>query len=278
MSTASRSSRPSSSSRISFVHGSAPRIARSRVRRPRINASFLERVSEREQVCRRTQHHLGCEVLDHLGLPRGLPAGCRHDGRAEHLDPGVCTEPSGEQAVAVGVVHHHPGAHSCCPERSGHQVRPRCRGRLRCSRPRWVDPVVPDEAWIRAIRSMGTANMPKGWVSLRSSFVVNGSRRMSSRLRTFFGRDAGGVQARPIRGDVVIRVADDMTQPLEVAVPRAKSRPILSARWQAARAAVPTEPCRLHDRCRCPRPSLTKPHARQATHPHWRAPLPGPSH
>ena len=48
------------------------------VRRPRIDAYVLERVSEREQVCRRTQHHLGCEVLDHLGLPtrsaRRMPA------------------------------------------------------------------------------------------------------------------------------------------------------------------------------------------------------------
>jgi hypothetical protein len=43
-------------------------------------------------------------------------------------------------------------------------------------------PVVPDDAWIRLTRSLGTANMPYGYRSRRSCLVVKGNRPRSSRL------------------------------------------------------------------------------------------------
>ena len=47
-------------------------------------------------------------------------------------------------------------------------------------------PVVPDEAWMRTISSIGTASIPNGYVSRKSLLVVNGSRFKSSSDRMSF--------------------------------------------------------------------------------------------
>jgi len=47
--------------------------------------------------------------------------------------------------------------------------------------------VVPLDAWMRATSAIGTANIPNGYVSRRSSLVVKGSRCTSSSVRMSSG-------------------------------------------------------------------------------------------
>ena len=41
-------------------------------------------------------------------------------------------------------------------------------------------PVVPEDAWMRTSCFFGTENIPKGYVSRRSAFVVNGMYSISA--------------------------------------------------------------------------------------------------
>ena len=90
----------------------------------RIEALPLELVENRQHVARRHRDDVGLEVVDQLHLPLGHAAGDRHHRAAEPFGAVMRAEAAGEQAVAIGVVHHHAGAAAGGADRARHHVRP----------------------------------------------------------------------------------------------------------------------------------------------------------
>ena len=119
---------------MASVQGSAPKIpTRSEVARGsspwRSNSS-----ASVQHVGRRHHDDVRTEVVDQLHLPLGLPPDIGTTVQPEPLGAVMRAEPAGEQAVAVGDVHHiaRPAARGA--DRARHQRRPgRCRAR--CSPP-----------------------------------------------------------------------------------------------------------------------------------------------
>ena len=124
MSTASMAAAVSISLRIASVHGSAPKMPTSRLVLRRIDALFDQRLDQDLHVGRRHHDDLRLQVGDELKLLLGLAA--RHwDHRAAGpLGAVVRTQTAGEEAVAVGHVHHVAGPAAGGADRARHQVGP----------------------------------------------------------------------------------------------------------------------------------------------------------
>src|SRR5581483_3370439 len=131
-------------------------------RRARVEPLALELVEDREHVRRRHHDHGRLEVGEQPHLALRHAARHRHHGAAEPLRAVMRAEAAGEEPVAVGDVDDVAGASAGRPDGAR-------------------------DAWIRTTRSRGTANIPVGYVSRRSSFVVNGKRRRSSSVRQSSG-------------------------------------------------------------------------------------------
>ena len=128
-------SRRSSSSRAHVV---GPRLGAEdpdlQRRGARVDALALHLVDDRQHVRGRDRDDLGLEVADQEHLPLRHPAGHGDHRAPETLGARVGPESAGEQAVAVGVVHHGRLGGRRTRASSGRRATPRCRDRPPSSR------------------------------------------------------------------------------------------------------------------------------------------------
>ena len=90
----------------------------------RVDAGRAHRVEDGEQVRRSAQDYVWFEVLDQLDLLLRLATRDRDHRAAELLGAVVRAEPTGEQAVAVGIVDLVARADTRCAKGTGHQRGP----------------------------------------------------------------------------------------------------------------------------------------------------------
>jgi hypothetical protein len=124
MSTASMPMRALDLEAHRSVHGSAPKMPMRSEHSARVDALALELVGNGQHVRGRDHDDVRLEVLDQLHLLFGLAAGHRDDGAAQPLGAVVRAQAAGEQAVAVGHMHHVAGPAAGGADRAGHQVGP----------------------------------------------------------------------------------------------------------------------------------------------------------
>jgi hypothetical protein len=113
-----------------------------------VDACRLERLGDVKRIGRRRAQDLPAEILQQHGLALGHAARDRHDRAAERFGAVMEAQPAREQAVAIGVVHHHPWPHASRDIAARHHLRPHGevgagvadQGRLAMSAARRVDP------------------------------------------------------------------------------------------------------------------------------------------
>ncbi len=165
-------------------------------RRARVHALAVHLVEDRQEVRRRHQDDPWLEVEDQLHLPLGHPAADRYDGAAEALGTVVRAEPAGEQAVAVGHVHHVAGACAGGVQRPRDHVGPHRRGRRRCSPRRSAS---PSYRWTRAPappRRAAPRTSRTGSSAAGPPWLVNGNRARSASEVTSSGCTPASSNAR----------------------------------------------------------------------------------
>lgn len=116
--------------------------------RARVGPLAAELIEDGEHVAWRHGDDLGLEIADQLHLAFGHAAGDRNHRAAEPLGPGMHAAAADEQAVAIGVVHHHARPPSRRVQRAGCHIRPDVQilervtdnGRLAGGAGRSVDP------------------------------------------------------------------------------------------------------------------------------------------
>ena len=137
------------------------RKCRSAATSSRGSSPGAEPVEDRQHVARRHHDDVGREIVDQMDLALGHAARDRDDGAAEPLGAVMRAEAAGEQAIAIGDMHHHAGPPAGRAKRPGDHVGPHVD----------VGPGVADdhrlagradEACRRMTWSRGTANRPKG--------------------------------------------------------------------------------------------------------------------
>ncbi len=113
---------------ISLAHRLAPGLGAEQADLERagaqVHALRLGHLGNRQRVGRRRTQHTGAEVHDQRDLALGRAAGHRHHRCAQALGAVVRAQPAGEQAVAVGVVHHVARARAGRGHRARHQAGP----------------------------------------------------------------------------------------------------------------------------------------------------------
>ena len=97
---------------------------------PRIDPRRLEAIEQRQHIAGRDHDDLRLEIGDQLHLPLGHSARDRHHRATKPLRPAMRAQAAGEQAVAIGHMHHHPRTPTRRPDRARHQIGPHLQIRL----------------------------------------------------------------------------------------------------------------------------------------------------
>ena len=105
-------------------HGVGPRLGAEHADLERTRAGVeplgAELVENGQHVGGRDHDHVGLKILHELNLALGHAAGHRNDGAAQSLRAVMGAEAAGEQAVAIGHMHLHAGAHAGGAHRTRH--------------------------------------------------------------------------------------------------------------------------------------------------------------